>query len=139
MSGSRTCTFFVTGYPGETDGDRRQTGAYIRRLAREGVDEVVIPILTPFPATAAMDEESLQGFSEYDELCFSPVWRKDYRMLDRFRAGVYLHFYTTRLFSHPLRVLEQVVNAFTGKADTKSEMTARRFVMDLRDRLFHRS
>lgn len=136
--GTRTCTFFVAGYPGETDDDRRQTRAYIRRLAREGVDEVVMPILTPFPATAAMDEESLQGFSEYDELCFSPVWRKDYRMLDRFRAGVYLHFYATRLISHPLRVLGQVVNVLTGKAGTKSEMTARRFVMDLRDRLFPR-
>lgn len=137
--GTRTCTFFVAGYPGETDADRRETRAYIRRLAREGVDEVVMPILTPFPATAAMDEESLQGFSEYDELCFSPVWRKDYRRLDRFRAGVYLHFYAARLVTHPLRMLMQGVNVLTGRAGTKSEMTARRFFMDLFDRLFPRS
>jgi anaerobic magnesium-protoporphyrin IX monomethyl ester cyclase len=136
--GASTCAFFVAGYPGETDSDRRQTRAYIRRLARDGVDEVVMPILTPFPATAAMEEESLQGFTEYDELCFSPVWRKDYRRLNRFRVGVYLHFYASRLISHPIRVLRQLVNVFTGKARTKTEMTARRLFKDLRDRLFPR-
>ena len=136
--GTATCTFFVAGYPGETDGDRRETRAYIRRLARDGVDEIVMPILTPFPATAAMDEECLQGFSEFDELCFSPVWRKDYGFLDRYRLGVYLHFYITRMLFHPLRVLGQAWNVLTGKAGTKGEMTARRLLSDLRDRLFRR-
>jgi radical SAM superfamily enzyme YgiQ (UPF0313 family) len=136
--GTRTCAFFVAGYPGETDDDRRETRRYIRRLARVGVDEIVMPILTPFPATAAMDEETLQGFTEYDELCFSPVWRRDYRSLDRYRLGVYLHFYLTRMLSHPLRILRQFWNVLTGRAGTKGEMTARRFVCDLRDSLFRR-
>jgi anaerobic magnesium-protoporphyrin IX monomethyl ester cyclase len=136
--GTATCTFFVAGYPGETDGDRRETRAYIRRLARDGVDEIVMPVLTPFPATAAMDEACLQGFREFDELCFSPVWRSDYRSLDRYRLGVYLHFYAARLLSHPLRFLRQFWNVATGRARTKGEMTARRLLSDLRDRVFRR-
>ena len=134
--GTATCTFFVAGYPGETEEDRRETKDYIARLAADGVDEVVMPILTPFPATASMEEESLTGFSEYDELCFSPVWRSDYRQLDRYRKAVYLRFYLTRLLRHPLRVLRQAVSVITGRARTKGEMTARRLVRDLFDRLF---
>jgi len=133
--GTRTCTFFVIGYPGETCEDRKETRSYIRRLARAGVDEIVMPVLTPFPATASMDEECLQGFSEYDELCFSPVWRSDYGLLDRFRLGVYLHFYFTRMMFHPFMLMKQVLNVVTGKAGTKGEMTARRLVRDLFDRI----
>lgn len=134
-SGTSTCTFFVTGYPGETASDRKLTRKYINSLARIGVDEVIMPILTPFPATEAMDEPSLQGFREYDQLCFSPVWRSDYSELNRFRLRVYTEFYLNRLFFHPLKVLRQVWHVITGKAATKTEMTARRLLRDLYDRL----
>lgn len=136
--GCSTCAFFVTGYPGETGEDRRETSRYISGLAREGVDEVIMPILTPFPATEAMSEPSLQGFTEYDQLCFSPVWRSDYRSLNRYRLGVYTRFYLTRLLFHPLRALAQLLSVFTGKASTKTGMTARRLLIDLRDRFLHR-
>lgn len=136
--GVSTCTFFVTGYPGETDEDRKLTKKYICHLARKGVDEVIMPILTPFPATEAMNEPSLQGFKEYDELCFSPVWRKDYKSLNRYRLWIYLNFYITRLFFHPLRIVRQLRNILTGKAATKSEMTARRIFMDLYDRFLRK-
>ncbi|MBD3277569.1 MAG: radical SAM protein, partial [Candidatus Aegiribacteria sp.] len=132
--GTSTCTFFVTGYPGETDYDRKLTRLYINSLARIGVDEVIMPILTPFPATEAMDEPSLQGFSEYDQLCFSPIWRSDYRELNLYRLRVYLEFHLNRLFFHPLKALQQVWHVLTGKASTKTEMTARRFLRDLYDR-----
>lgn len=131
--GIRTCTFFVAGYPGETTEDRRETRAYVRRLARVGVDEMVMPILTPFPATASMDEPSLQGWDVIDELCFSPVWREDYGMLDRFRLATYLHFYAVKALCHPLAVLRQAWNVVTGRSETKGEMTARRLPRDLLD------
>ena len=133
--GIRTCTFFVAGYPGETESDRRETRAYVRRLARAGVDEMVMPVLTPFPATASMEEPSLQGWTEIDELCFSPVWRSDYRSLDRYRLVTYLHFYAVKLLHHPLAALRQLWNVFTGRSETKGEMTARRLPRDLLDSL----
>jgi hypothetical protein len=130
-----TCCFFVAGTPGETDADRRDTRRYIRKLARCGVEEVVMPIMTPFPATQAMSEPGLQGFGEMDELCFSPVWRPDYAGLDLFRRVTYLHFYMARLFSHPLSFLVMLCRMITGKCRTKGEMTARRMVRDTQDRL----
>ncbi len=130
-----TCCFFVAGTPGETDLDRRDTRRYIRKLARCGVEEVVMPIMTPFPSTAAMAEPGLQGFSEMDELCFSPIWRADYRRLDLYRRITYLHFYFARLFAHPLGFAAMLGRILTGRSRTKGEMTARRMLRDLRDRL----
>jgi radical SAM superfamily enzyme YgiQ (UPF0313 family) len=133
--GIRTCAFMATGYPGETDADRRLTRNYVKRLAVSGVDEVIMPVVTPFPATPSMQEESLQGFGEYDELCFSPVWRPDYRRLDRFRAGVYVAFYATRLIRRPLAVLAQIGRLVTGRFGTKTEMTVYRKIRDIPDLL----
>lgn len=130
-----TCCFFVAGTPGEEDTDRRDTRRYIRKLARFGVEEVVMPIMTPFPATQAMSDPGLQGFGEMDELCFSPVWRSDYARLDHFRRMTYLHFYLSRLLSHPLSFLAMLGRMITGKCRTKGEMTVRRMFRDLLDRL----
>jgi len=134
-AGVAACCFFVAGTPGETRDDRRETRNYIRKLARCGVEEVVMPIMTPFPSTPAMAEPELQGFAEMDELCFSPVWRHDYRRLDRFRRAAYLHFYIARLISHPLRFLSLLGRIVTGKCRTKGEMTARRMFRDAVDRI----
>ena len=133
-----TCCFFVAGTPGEIPSDRRETRAFIRKLARTGVDEIVMPIMTPFPGTPSMENPELQGFSEIDELCFSPVWRTDYRKLDRFRVGTYLHFYLIRILFHPIGFIGMLGRILIGKCRTKGEMTARRIFMDLYDRFFRK-
>ncbi len=132
--GIATCCFFVAGTPGEIASDRKETRAYIRALARAGVQEVVMPIMTPFPATPSMGSPELQGFSEMDDLCFSPIWRKDYRMLDRFRLGTYVHYYAARFFSHPVGFFKMLGRIITGKCRTKGEMTTRRIVRDTYDK-----
>ncbi|MCP4647206.1 MAG: B12-binding domain-containing radical SAM protein, partial [bacterium] len=133
--GIATCCFFVAGTPGEIPSDREETRAFIRKLARSGVEEVVMPIMTPFPATPSMKSPELQGFSEIDELCFSPVWREDYKKLDRFRIGTYLHYYTARILSHPAGFLKMLCRILSGRCRTKGEMTARRLVRDAFDKL----
>lgn len=130
-----TCCFFVAGTPGETDQDRRETRRYITGLARSGVEEVVMPIMTPFPSTPAMDEPELSGFGEMDELCFSPMWRGDYRKLDLYRRSTYLLFYLARLFSHPLGFMAMLGRIISGRCRTKGEMTARRMLRDIPDKL----
>lgn len=133
--GMATCCFFVAGTPGETSQDRKETRAFIRNLARAGVQEVIMPIMTPFPATPAMDEPGLQGFSEMDELCFSPVWRTDYGKLNRYRIGTYFHYYLARLFSHPAGFFAMLLRMISGRCRTKGEMTARRIVQDTIDKI----
>ncbi len=93
-----------------------------------------MPIMTPFPATPSMDEPCLQGFTEMDELCFSPVWRKDYGKLNRYRIGTYFHYYIARILSHPLGFLAMLLRMLTRKCRTKGEMTARRMIRDLYDK-----
>ncbi len=133
--GMKTCAFMATGYPGETPADRRMTRRYVGRLASSGADEVVMPVVTPFPATPAMEEEALKGFREYDELCFSPVWRPDYRRLDAYRWTVYAVFYATRLVRRPGAVLAQAVRLLEGRFGTKTEMTVYRKLRDLPDHI----
>jgi anaerobic magnesium-protoporphyrin IX monomethyl ester cyclase len=132
--GIATCCFFVAGTPGETPDDRRETRTFIRNLAKAGVEEVIMPIMTPFPATPSMDEPSLQGFTEMDELCFSPVWRKDYRRLNLYRIGTYLHYYAARLLYHPIGFAGMILRMLSGKCRTKGEMTARRLFRDILDK-----
>lgn len=131
--GIRSCAFMATGYPGETPFDRRRTLSYVFRLARSGADEMVMPIVTPFPATESMKEELLQGFSEMDELCFSPVWRRDYARLDIYRNLAYIVFGLGRVLFHPLRAAAGILRVLRGRFGTKTEMTVWRKVRDLPD------
>lgn len=126
----RTNACFMLGYPGEDAEDRRATRRYIARLARQGLDEVIIPIMTPFPGTASM--EAFPG-REPEELCFSPRWRDDYRSLSRFRTGIYAMFLRLRALWHPGSAFRQIVNVLTRRHETKGEMTVTRVLMDAVD------
>jgi len=132
-NGIRTNACFMLGYPGETADDRRMTMRYVRRLARAGVDEIIVPIMTPFPHTPSMN-----SFQERrpEELCFSPTWRSDYKALSRFRFRLYVSFLLQRIRSFPLSILRQIRNVSTGNHETKGEMTVTRIVRDTKDRIW---
>lgn len=128
--GIRTNACFMLGYPGEEDQDRRMTRRYVAHLARQGLDELIIPIMTPFPGTASM--AAFPG-RESEELCFSPRWRSDYRTLSRFRTGVYAVFLILKAFRRPGASLRQIVNVLTRRHETKGEMTITRVALDAFD------
>jgi radical SAM superfamily enzyme YgiQ (UPF0313 family) len=124
----RTGLFFILGYPGETDADRRDTSRLIGRLTRLGADEFSIFIFTPLPGAAAWDAAAeLHGhWTDYEELCWSPRWRPDYRALSRRRKRIYMRYALTKALFHPLATLRNLVNVLTGRFETKAEMTVRR-------------
>ncbi len=128
--GIRTNACFMLGYPGETDDDRRMTKRYVATLVDKGLDEIIIPIMTPFPGTASMT--SFPGRAA-EELCFSPRWRPDYRSLSRFRSRIYLSFLLRKLIRRPLASLHQVRNVLCRRHETKGEMTLTRLLMDAVD------
>ena len=128
--GIRTNACFMLGYPGEEDEDRRMTRRYVAHLARHGLDELIIPIMTPFPGTASM--AAFPG-RESEELCFSPRWRKDYRALSRFRTGVYAVFLAVKAWHRPGASLRQIANVLTRRHETKGEMTVTRVMLDAID------
>lgn len=124
----RTGLFFILGYPGETEADRRTTLRFIGRLTRLGADEFSIFIFTPLPGAAAWDDagELHDHWRDYEELCWSPRWRPDYKDLSRWRRRIYLRYAFTKALFHPLKVLRNLANTLTGRFETKAEMTVRR-------------
>ena len=62
----------------------------IFNLARNGVDEIAIFIITPIPGSSIYDQ--ITGFKNYSELNFSPTWRDDYAKLFKVRLMYYAYF-----------------------------------------------
>lgn len=116
---SQVC--FVLGFPGETDDERRMSAGMVRSLARAGVDEIALFIITPVPGSAIYNQFS--GFDDYSQLNFSPKWRSDYTYLNHFRIGLYRKFLIWKMMFHPFKIMQQPFRFLTHKFKTKMEMT----------------
>lgn len=119
--GMRTQACFIAGVPGEMNSDRRESIRYVRDLVKAGVDEIAVTIFTPIPGAAL--GTSLEGFKHYSELSHSPTWRSDYGAINRFRYRMYLTFFICKLIWHPKKVFAEIYRIFTGKFETKMEMS----------------
>lgn len=130
-SGAYSQCCFVIGYPGEESTDRKMTAALVRKLARIGVDEVALFIITPMPGSRIFLP---MGGAEcsFDDLTFTPTWREDYRALAAYRKGVYLQYFLLKLLFHPLRTFGYAWSLVTGRFKTKVEMTIYRKLKVLR-------
>ena len=119
--GIKTQCCFILGYPEETDNDRAMTKKYIARLARNGLDEIGAYIMCPLPG--AEKYKDFQGQCEdYEEAAtFSPRWRKDYEMLNKFRQGLYKTLLVNKTIFHPIKLAEHAKNLMTGRYKTKIE------------------
>ena len=115
---SQAC--FVIGYPGEKKTDLNKTKKMIFKLSKIGIDEIAVFIITPIPGSKIY--ESFEGFSTLSNLTFSPIWRKDYKRLNRERLVMYSIFLMTKLIFHPIKILKQTINFFNRNFNTKMEM-----------------
>lgn len=59
----RTQACFVLGFPGEEDRDRRETKAYVKKLAKAGLDETAFFVVRPFSVRSFLDDETTWGRS----------------------------------------------------------------------------
>ncbi len=119
-AGIRLQVCFVLGFPGETEEDLNMTWNLVRRLTRKGVDEIALFIITPVPGSAIY--ESYHGFESLSELNFTPSWRQDYALLNRFRLSLYRHFLLWKLLYHPFKFFRQPFNFLLRRFETKMEM-----------------
>jgi len=115
---SQAC--FVLGFPEETAGDREKTEAYVRRLTRSGVDEIALFIISPVPGSGIYEE--FYGFDNLSQLNFSPVWREDFKRLNRFRLRLYALFLLVKMRRYPLKIVRQSLNFLRRNFETKMEM-----------------
>ena len=112
---------FVLGFPGEEDEDRKLTRKMVFDLAKAGVSEIALFIVTPVPGSDIHEEFS--GYTDYSQLNFSPTWRQDYNEINQFRVKLYAEFLWWKLRFHPLSILKQPLNFLFRKFNTKMEMT----------------
>jgi len=122
---SQAC--FVLGFPGETHEDRRMTLRLVRNLTRQGVDEIALFIITPVPGSSIAEEFS--GYQSLSELNFTPSWRKDYKVLVRFRMKVYIYFICWKSIFHSFKIARQISNFMRRRFETKMEMVPYRAFM----------
>ncbi len=120
-SGIRTQACYVLGFPSETDADRRLTWNTVKRLVRQGLDEIALFIITPVPGSAIFND--LKGYTSLSELNFSPAWRSDFAALNGFRLRLYSAFLFWKLLYNPWRLLRQPFLFLTRRFETKMEMT----------------
>ena len=125
-AGIVTQACFVLGFPGETDSDRRLTVDYVRKLARAGLDEIALFIMTPIPGSSLWGK--LTGFRFLSQLTFSPSWRTDFTSLHLFRLALFARFTLYRLLYNPVSLVKSFIGLVTGRFYTKTEMTAHRLL-----------
>ena len=118
--GIRSQACFVLGFPGEEHADRMESLELLKTLAKNGLDEVAVFVITPVPGSAIFSEFS--GYSSYSELTFSPIWRSDYSELNGFRLRMYRTFLLLKLRHYPLKVFKQAWLFLRGHFETKMEM-----------------
>ena len=119
---------FVLGFPGERASDILKTALYIVRLAMKGIDEIACYIMTPLPGAECFS--SCRNFVEYEDLNFSPKWRRDFKKLDIIRLSLYCMFFIVKLLFHPLKFIRSLINITKRRFDTKFEMTIYRAALN---------
>lgn len=120
--GIYTQACFVLGYPGENDSDLKETARLIRKLAKIGVDEVGLFIITPMPGSRIYDEFP-EKFQKLNQLTFTPKWREDYKKISNFRKIAYLQYIVIKIIYHPVRLFGYAWALLTRRFRTKVEMT----------------
>ncbi len=122
---------FVLGYPGETKEDLALTRGYVKELAKAGIDEIALFIITPVPGSHIYDYFEKDMPKNIHQLTFSPKWRKEYNMLHNFRTKLYLEFAICKCVYHPIKCIKQLFHFLEQKFYTKMDMTVYR-VLKLR-------
>ncbi len=123
--GIRTSASFIAGYPGEDDGDRRETRELALDLVRRGLDEFTVFIFCPVPGSAAASLMELPG---YEALGSMPAWRSDYPELAAFRRRLLAEGLLAKAVSHPGDLFAHARHVLSGRFQTKGEMVLRRVV-----------
>jgi radical SAM superfamily enzyme YgiQ (UPF0313 family) len=118
----RTQACFVLGYPTEKSFDRLQSLLLALRMTISGIDEIVVFIMSPVPGSEVYNSY-LGQFDSLASLSFSPRWRLDFLRLLLWRITFYTLFLAFKFLRNPLRMLAQLQNLWTGRFQTKMEMT----------------
>jgi radical SAM superfamily enzyme YgiQ (UPF0313 family) len=119
-NGIRSQACFIAGLPGEDEAAQKLTRLYIRKLVKNGLDEIGVFGFAPIPGSEL--SRYIKGYAHYSECTFNPSWREDYKQVAAFRLSLYLTFFLCKL-THPLKVLREIQRFFSRRFETKMEMS----------------
>lgn len=122
--GIRLNCVFVLGFEDENAADRELTRKLALEVTRMGVEEISLFIWSPLPGADAFESET--GWTRYEELNWTPRWRRDYAILKSFRNRLYLQWALTKLLYQFPGCLRSAVNILRGRYELKMEMAAGR-------------
>jgi len=123
--GIRTQACFLVGHPDEQEIDIKYSKEYLKKMIRNGLDEVAIFVVAPFAGSKlyARDEILLQNKSALPS--FSPKGRLGYEALERRRKVLIRTFFVEKL-KCGLDLWAQGMRALLGVPQTKMENLPRR-------------
>ena len=126
--GIRLNCVFVLGFEDEDDADRALTRELALELTRLGVDEISLFIWSPLPGADAFESE--EGWQRYEDLNWTPRWRRDYAPLRAFRNRLYREWIGTKLRYQFWGCLRSGWNVLRGRYELKMEMALGRILRD---------
>lgn len=127
-------SYFVIGFPDETEVEINQTIKLAKELARLGLDECSVNTFQLVPGCELffklksegkikVDESFFINFGQMGDLAGVRTWSDTLsdRLLSRLKTKVYFYFYLTSFLHHPSKPLRLIRNFLTSVQETKSE------------------
>jgi magnesium-protoporphyrin IX monomethyl ester (oxidative) cyclase len=127
-------SYFVIGFPDETEAEINQTIRFARKLARLGLDECSVNTLQLVPGCELFyelekegritaDNDFFKNLGQMGDLAGVKTWSDTLsdRKLSRLKRKAYLQFYLTSFLYHPSKALRLIKNLITSVQETKSE------------------
>ncbi len=128
--------FLVIGFPHDTQEDLDQTVKFVRRLAKEGIDDIAIGFYFPIPNTALYSYLVEKGRVDYSDKCLmTPIYANDEKQreennycehlsaakLTRTKYWFLLNFYPLSFLYHPGKAFRIFANVLRGRETRKLE------------------
>ncbi len=134
--GIKTTAFFVVGLPVETEEDREKTRAYIKRLAKLGLDEAGIFPCMPYPNTEIRKRYFDENTKGIDDLIIGavPAWYPNHAAVESYIKELYFRFLLYKTVYHPVRVVKSLASVLLNRQSLKME----REIIRRRKNLFKR-
>ncbi len=127
-------SYFVIGFPDETEDEINQTIKLARELAQLGLDECSVNTFQLVPGCELffklksegkieVDEDFFINFGQMGDLTGVRTWSDTLsgKELSRLKRKAYLYFYLTSFLYHPSKALRLIRNFLTSVQETKSE------------------
>ncbi len=135
-NGLNITAFLVIGFPHDVKEDLKDTVKFVRRLAKEGIDDIAVGFYFPIPNTELYRYLVTTGKVDYSDRCLmTPIFANDEklrpennycehltaRQLTWTKYKLLLNFYPLSFLYHPSKAFRVLANVVRGKETRKLE------------------